>query len=127
MSRVQPRLLSLTAASLYRDIWKLAWPVMLGQALHMSFNLVDTFWVSRLGAVMVSIPALAGSLLWLFMSLTEAIGIGTVSMIARFEGAGERELMARIIAHSFWLAWPWPEPLAAWPMLCRAPFDIVYR
>ncbi len=103
MSRVQPRLLSLTAASLYRDIWKLAWPVMLGQALHMSFNLVDTFWVSRLGAVMVSIPALAGSLLWLFMSLTEAIGIGTVSMIARFEGAGERELMARIIAHSFWL------------------------
>lgn len=99
----QPRLLKLTSASLYRDIWKLAWPVMLGQALHMCFSLVDTFWVSRLGAVLVSIPALAGSLLWLFMSLTEAISIGTVSMIARFEGAGERKHMSQIIAHSFWL------------------------
>lgn len=99
----QPRLLKLTSASLNKDIWKLAWPVMVGQALHMCFSLVDTFWVSRLGAVLVSIPALAGSLLWLFMSLTEAISIGTVSMIARFEGAGERKFMSRIIAHSFWL------------------------
>lgn len=99
----QPRLLKLTAASLYKDIWKLAWPVMLGTGLHMCFNLVDTFWVSRLGAVLVSIPALAGSLLWLFMSLTEAISIGTVAMIARFEGAGDRKLMSHVIAHSFWL------------------------
>lgn len=99
----KPRLLNLTSASLYRDIWKLAWPVMLGTGLHMGFNLVDTFWVSRLGAVLVSIPALAGSLLWLFMSLTEAISIGTVAMIARFEGAGRRQLMPHVIVHSFWL------------------------
>ena len=99
----QPRLLQLTAASIYRDIWKLAWPVMMGTGLHMGFNLVDTFWVSRLGAVMVSIPALAGSLLWLFMSLTEAISIGTVALIARFEGAGRRNLMAHVVVHSFWL------------------------
>lgn len=99
----QPRLLKLTSASLYKDIWKLAWPVMLGTGLHMGFNLVDTFWVSRLGAVLVSIPALAGSLLWLFMSLTEAISIGTVAMIARFEGAGNRKLMPHVIVHSFWL------------------------
>lgn len=100
---IQPRLLKLTATSLYRDIWKLAWPVMLGTALHMCFNLVDTFWVSRLGAVLVAIPSLAGSLLWLFISLTEAISIGTVAMIARFEGAGQRNLMSHVIAHSFWL------------------------
>lgn len=100
----QPRLLDLTSSSLSRDIWKLAWPVMLGAALHMGFNLVDTFWVSRLGAVLVAIPSLAGSLLWLFMSLSEAISIGTVAMIARFEGAGRRNLMPSIIAHSFWLA-----------------------
>lgn len=99
----QPRLLQLTSASIYRDIWKLAWPVMMGAGLHMGFNLVDTFWVSRLGAVMVSIPSLAGSLLWLFMSITEAISIGTVAMIARFEGAGRRNLMPDVIVHSFWL------------------------
>jgi len=100
----QPRLLSLTAGSLYRDIWKLAWPVMLGTGLHMGFGLVDTFWVSRLGSVLVSIPSLANSLLWLFISLTEAISIGTVAMIARFEGAGRRNLMSQVIANSFWLA-----------------------
>lgn len=100
----QPRLLDLTAVSLYKDIWKLAWPVMLASGLNMCFNLVDTFWVSRLGAVMVSVPSLAGSLLWLFMSLTEAISIGTVAMIARFEGAGRRSLIPDVFVHSFWLA-----------------------
>lgn len=101
---VEARLLKLDAANLYRDIWKLSWPVMVGTGLHMCFNLVDTFWVSRLGAVLVAIPSLAGSLLWIFMSLTEAISIGTVAMIARFEGAGRRNLMSHVIAHSFWLA-----------------------
>jgi putative MATE family efflux protein len=37
------------------------------------------------------------------MSLTEAISIGTVAMIARFEGAGRRNLMAHVVVHSFWL------------------------
>ncbi|MDD3073992.1 MAG: MATE family efflux transporter [Eubacteriales bacterium] len=101
---VQPRLLGLTAVSLYKDIWKLAWPVMLASGLNMCFNLVDTFWVSRLGAVLVSVPSLAGSLLWLFLSLTEAISIGTVAMIARFEGAGRRRLIPNVFVHSFWLA-----------------------
>lgn len=70
----------------------------------MCFNLVDTYWVSRLGAVMVSVPSLAGSLLWLFMSLTEAINIGTVAMVARFEGAGNRRLIPDVFVHSFWLS-----------------------
>ena len=100
----QPRLLDLTAVSLYKDIWKLAWPVMLASGLNMCFNLVDTFWVSRLGAVMVSVPSLAGSLLWLFMSLTESINIGTVAIIARFEGAGRRRLIPDVFVHSFWLS-----------------------
>jgi putative MATE family efflux protein len=100
----QPRLLKLTASSLYRDIWKLAWPVMLGTGLHMGFNLVDTVWVSRLGALVVSVPALAGSVLWLFLSLSEVVSIGTVAMIARFEGADRRDLMSYVIVHSFWLA-----------------------
>ncbi len=118
----QRGLLQLDSASLYKNIVKLGWPVMLGSALHMTFNLVDVFWVSRLGAVQVAIPALAGSLLWLFMSLTEAINIGTVSMIARFEGAGQRKLMSHVVVHSFWLAllmatlvggavFVWAEPL----------------
>lgn len=102
--RQDNKLLQLDAQSLFKNIVKLAWPVMLGNGLHMTFNLVDVFWVSRLGAVQVAIPSLAGSLMWLFMSLTEAINIGTVAMIARFEGAGRRGLIAHIVVHSFWLA-----------------------
>lgn len=101
---LQPRLLTLTSASLYKDIWQLAWPVMLCSALNMTFNLVDTFWVSRLGPVMVSVPALTGSLVWLFISLTEAITIGSVAIIARLEGAGRRQGIAQVFVHSFWLA-----------------------
>lgn len=97
-------MLELTSVSLYKDMWKLAWPVMLASGLNMCFNLVDTYWVSRLGAVMVSVPSLAGSLLWLFMSLTEAINIGTVAMVARFEGAGNRRLIPDVFVHSFWLS-----------------------
>lgn len=100
----QQRLLALTAVSLYRDIWQLAWPVMLASGLNMCFNLVDTFWIGRIGAVMISVPSLVGSLLWVFLSLTEAISIGTVAMIARSEGAGKRQLIPQVFVHSFWLA-----------------------
>lgn len=101
---MQPGLLTLSRASLYSDIWKLAWPVMLAYAFNMTFNLADTFWVSRLGAVLVSVPSLAGSLLWLFLSFTEAVSIGTIAIIARLEGAGRRSQIPQVFVHSFWLA-----------------------
>lgn len=117
-------LLQLDSPSLGKNIFKLAWPVMLGGSLHMAFNLVDVFWVSRLGAVQVAIPALAGSLVWIFISFTEAINVGTVAVISRFEGAGRRELLAQVAVHSLWLAlamglavggavFIWAEPLVA--------------
>ncbi len=101
---MQQSLLTLRKENIYSDLWRLAWPVMISMVLNVVLGLVDMFWVGRLGTTALASLALAANLYWLFIGLADIIAIGTVALVARYQGAGEMKEVLQVVRHSFWLA-----------------------
>ncbi|MCK4232783.1 hypothetical protein KAX75_00015, partial [candidate division WOR-3 bacterium] len=60
----------------YRNIWFLAWPVMISQILITTLNIVDMFWIGKLGPSPVASIAIAGSIMWVIFALTQIFYAG---------------------------------------------------
>jgi len=75
--------------SSYKNIWFLAWPVMLSQILMTTLNIVDMFWIGKLGSIPIASVAIAGSIMWLLFALTQIFYAGNLAMVARFAGREE--------------------------------------
>ncbi|HUT18924.1 MAG TPA: hypothetical protein VM366_07170 [Anaerolineae bacterium] len=62
--------------SLRRGIWRLAWPVLLSQALMMFPGLYDAVWLGRLGPEAQAAPGLAMSARFTMISVLMAPNFG---------------------------------------------------
>lgn len=74
----------------YRSILRMGIPSMVGfAALHL-YNVVDMYWVSRLGAEQVAGVAIFAAFYWVLSSVNMIAGAGSTAIIAR--RYGERDL-----------------------------------
>lgn len=74
-----------------REIWTLAWPVILSQVLASAVSLVDIAMVGRLTREAVAAVGYTTQYVWLTQSVVFAIGIACVAMMSRAVGAREPE------------------------------------
>lgn len=72
-----------------REIWSLAWPVILSQVLASAVSLVDIAMVGRLTREAVAAVGYTTQYVWLTQSVIFAIGIACVAMMSRAVGAGD--------------------------------------
>lgn len=100
---MESSLLALKKEKIYSDLWRLSWPVMISMVLHTALGLVDMYWVGKLGITAVASLSLAGNLFFMFINFAEIISIGTIALVARHWGAGEKEEGIRVVHHAFWL------------------------
>jgi putative MATE family efflux protein len=68
----------------------LAWPVMVTSALLALYNLVDAFWLGRLGTAAVAAPGMAWPILFFFMSFAGGFQAAGSTFVAQHFGAGDR-------------------------------------
>lgn len=81
------RRLELTSGNTIKNIWVLAFPIMLSNILQMAFNIVDMMWVGKLGPEAIASVAMSGAVLFVIITLIMGVSTGTQSLIARFTGA----------------------------------------
>lgn len=62
---------------------KLTWPLIFGMAGMVVFNMVDTFWVGKLGVSELAAIGFTFPVIMLISSLAMGLGIGTASLISR--------------------------------------------
>lgn len=67
---------------------RLTWPVMAGMLTLMSFNLVDTFFISMLGTEPLAAISFTFPVTFTLVSLAIGLSIGTSAVIAKALGAG---------------------------------------
>ena len=67
-------------------------PVLFGMITLMSFNLVDTFFISMLGTVQLAAISFTFPVTFTLISLAIGLSIGTSAVIARALGAGGASL-----------------------------------
>ncbi|MFO8110648.1 MAG: MATE family efflux transporter [Thermoplasmata archaeon] len=64
---------------------------MVSSSLHISFNIVDTFWLGRLGPTEVGAPTAAWPVIFAFLSAGMGLSTAGVALVAQNMGAGNRE------------------------------------
>jgi len=98
---------SITSVDLDRPIpgtiLRLAWPVLVAEALRSAFSLVDMAWVGRLGAEATAALSASLFLVWLSHSLGWMLVAGVQAMVSRFIGAGAPDRAAHTTGHAILL------------------------
>lgn len=75
-------------------IW-LAWPMIVAGLVDMSYNLVDAYWLGKLGKESFGAPTVSWPLIMLFYSLGFGFGMGGISLISQYFGAGDSKMANR--------------------------------
>lgn len=74
-----------------KEIFHLAWPAIIQEALSTVVTYIDTAMVGALGASASAAVGLTGSVGWLFGSITVAVGIGVLAVCAKSIGANDQD------------------------------------
>src|SRR5437868_10635305 len=87
----------------YRDIWKMAYPVMIGSVAITVLNITDTIYLGRVGEVELGASALGGVFYFVMVMIGVAVGIGTQIQIARRAGEKKHSAIGEIFDHSVYI------------------------
>ncbi len=82
---------SLTEGSIVNALYGMALPMAVGLLATMSFNMVDTFFVSVLGEDALAAISFTFPVMMMAISLSVGLGAGTSSVVARAAGRGDEE------------------------------------
>jgi len=77
----------LTEGTISRHIFFLATPVIFSNLFQSFFNIVDMFWVGKLGPSALAAVAMSGSIMMVLMFVLMGVGMGTIALVARYTGA----------------------------------------
>ncbi|MBM3235758.1 MATE family efflux transporter [Candidatus Poribacteria bacterium] len=94
------KLRDLTEGSIIKNIFALALPAMVSNIFQTILGLIDMTFVSRLGTSSIAAVGLSESVMFLIMTVAISINIGTIALVARFVGAGEKDYASRIAIQS---------------------------
>ena len=82
-------------------IFKLAWPVMIGNTMQVVYNLADTFWLGKLGAEAVAALSIGFPLVFLMISIGAGLTIAGTTLVAQYMGAGNQKMTNKVTGQIF--------------------------
>ncbi|MCK4305381.1 MAG: MATE family efflux transporter [Candidatus Eisenbacteria sp.] len=85
----------MTQGPLARNLLAVAWPVMLSFLLHTLYNLVDAFWLGKLGKAALVAPTITMNVIFIGMSVAMGLGMGGTTLVSQYRGAGQVKEMGR--------------------------------
>jgi putative MATE family efflux protein len=86
----------LTQGSVARNLMQIAAFLAVSMFLQTLYLLVDMYWVGRLGKEAVAAVGLAGTVSFIVLALTQALGVGTTTLVAHAVGAKD-QVRARVV------------------------------
>ncbi|MGH7884617.1 MAG: MATE family efflux transporter, partial [Thermodesulfobacteriota bacterium] len=91
----------LTKGVIRKQLWSLAWPKMLTVFFYTLYNLLDTYWVSKLSADAIAAVSISQITLFVMIALGFGITIGSGVIMAMRIGAGDNQGAERVLGQSF--------------------------
>jgi putative MATE family efflux protein len=95
---------SLTNGSIVRPILALSLPTLAGSVLQSTFNIVDLYFIGRVGTEAIAAVSVAGTIMMLIITGNVGIAIGSTALVSRYSGGGETEKLRRAIGSTLALA-----------------------
>lgn len=94
----------LLTGNLFRVTLALATPMFISAVLQNAQNLIDLFWVGRLGPESVAALTLSGTIMMAAFPITVGLATGTIALVSRAFGAGDARGASHIAAQSLSVA-----------------------
>jgi putative MATE family efflux protein len=94
----------LTEGSLLRSLHRLAMPMLVGAVLNNLQSIINLFWVGHLGPHAMAAVAVGGTILMLLFPMLMGLSTGTVALVSRAIGGGQRADAASAAGQSLLLA-----------------------
>lgn len=94
----------LTHGSILKELWSLAWPMMLSVFFYTLYNVVDAFWVSKISPEAIAAVSISQITLFLMASLSMGITIGSGVIMSMNIGAKNIKEAERVLGQSFVLS-----------------------
>ncbi len=89
--------------SIFRRVLAMGLPSMAGFMLMIVYEIVDMFWLAMIGPAPVAAVTIFGSFLWVLASPNMVIGAGSVAVISRRFGEGDKTRTEKSIKNTFLL------------------------
>jgi MATE family multidrug resistance protein len=86
-----------------REIYHLAWPVIIGQIGHIAMPVVDNLMVGRLGTTELAAAALANNLFILFLVFGFGVSMALSPLVAMATGSGQQRQAGEILPNGLLL------------------------
>ncbi|MGQ1786228.1 MATE family efflux transporter [Saccharicrinis sp. GN24d3] len=97
------RTIDLTSGPIFKQLLKLAIPIIGTSLMQMAYNLTDMIWLGQVGSNAVASVGAAGFFVWLGISVLLITRIGAEIGVSQALGRKEKEEAARYARHSlFW-------------------------
>jgi putative MATE family efflux protein len=94
---------ALTSGSIGGSLLRMTGPMTVGILANMLFNLVDTYFIGKLGKEELAAMAFTFPLVFFVTGSSMGMSIGVSSVVSRAIGAGEEDRVRRITTHSLLL------------------------
>lgn len=94
----------LTKGDIRKQLWSLAWPLMLSVFFYTLYNLVDTYWVSKISPEAIAAVSISQIVLFSMVALSMGVSVGSGVVMAMNIGAKKIKEARRILGQSFVLA-----------------------
>ena len=85
---------------LLKQVWRLAWPVLLTNLLQSLVNVVDVYMVGRLGPIPIAAVGMGTAIRFLVMTMMLSVSTGAMSLMAQAKGARDPERMSYVTRQS---------------------------
>jgi len=96
-----PRGRDWTKGNIFRNLLSLSLPLMIGNILTSTGNIIDMIWVGKLGAASVAGVAVSYLLVQLLDAFKMGLDMGTRAMIAHFVGAGDNRMANHVALQGY--------------------------
>ncbi|MBB6510550.1 putative MATE family efflux protein [Rhizobium soli] len=83
-----------------RNAARVSWFALISYAVDYSFQLVDIFWVAKVGPGAPTALSILSSVLFLTLALNEIVGVGTVALFSRAFGSGDMNRTGEVITQA---------------------------
>lgn len=97
MSRVRP---NLTEGSAISALIRLAVPIVFANLLQTAYQLIDTFWVGRLGPSAVAAVSLSFPVIFFLISLGLGFAVAGTILVSQYTGRGEPDRVNQVAAQA---------------------------
>ncbi|QEL12564.1 MATE family efflux transporter [Kushneria phosphatilytica] len=91
---------SLLEGPVLASLLRLAVPIVLANVLQSLYQLIDAFWVGRLGGHAVAAVSVCFPITFLLIALGSGLGVAGSTLVAQYMGAGQHRMVNRVAAQT---------------------------